>query len=978
MTDFMSFVDKGEFTELFEELGWDQAPRSLKPVSVQRITVGGTGEPEVTAEPVASQDGLTVWVVRSTSLPSVTLQRSVDDKVRQFSAVRLIIFTDGTHQSWRWPRSGATAATNQRLLHHHYTVGNEEQHDDLARRLAMIELKVGERIGITEIQARMAKAFNDEAVRRSQQASGHMKRMNQTLLDADVSTDSASSLLVRLLFLFFGDDTRMWPTDTFQNWVLHHTTGGNIHAKLTELFGVLCDPELDGCLVAPGEKRKGRYAGTEFEDFRRIDGLYRERVELPQLNEDFRQQVMEAGDFDWAKVNPDIFGAMFQQLVDPAQLREMGEHYTSEENIQKVIEPLFLDEYRQKFEDAYDDREALLEIQDELASLQFLDPACGCGNFLIQAYKHLRGLEFEILTRADELETSELKELITLHNSKQKKVKDITDVRRRYAELTSASIEFGDDVLRSSKLSMRQFFGIEINPWPAKVASTAMLLVDHLCNQAWGENVVRLPIEETPEIVCANALRTDWHNVVPDSFRRLYVFGNPPFVGQYTKTSEQTADMKQVWGKDYDGYLDYVTGWHAKTKDLLADRTGDFAFVTTNSITQGQPVPALFGPLYREGWDIKFAHRTFAWDSDAPGQAAVHCVIVGFTRNPVAVKKPTQRSIDQVQDAELNAAMAATVEQRLWDYALQKGAPHEVPLTTGVNAYLVDGPRVLVKKASKPLSPVMTPAVKGCQPTDNGNLIVEPTEYAVVAADPVAAKYLRPFVGSRELVRGLNRWCLWMEGADPKDISRSPLLKERVAAVREFRLKSLKKATQESAATPWLFQERRPASTDYLCIPSVVSETRPYFTAAQLSAETITSNLAFSVKDPSGLAFALISSSMFITWQEAVGGRLESRLRFSNTLTWNTFPVPGLDGKTRAAIIAAGQGVRAARALHPDRSLAKAYDPNTMESELIMAHDALDLVVDKAFGADHPLSTDRERLAILFANYMELCSRQGE
>ena len=525
---------------------------------------------------------------------------------------------------------------------------------------------------------------------------------------------------------------------------------------------------------------------------------------------------------------------------------------------------------------------------------------------------------------------------------------------------------------------MRQFFGIEINPWPAKVASTAMLLVDHLCNQAWGENVVRLPIEETPEIVCANALRTDWHNVVPDSFRRLYVFGNPPFVGQYTKTSEQTADMKQVWGKDYDGYLDYVTGWHAKTKDLLADRTGDFAFVTTNSITQGQPVPALFGPLYREGWDIKFAHRTFAWDSDAPGQAAVHCVIVGFTRNPVAVKKPTQRSIDQVQDAELNAAMAATVEQRLWDYALQKGAPHEVPLTTGVNAYLVDGPRVLVKKASKPLSPVMTPAVKGCQPTDNGNLIVEPTEYAVVAADPVAAKYLRPFVGSRELVRGLNRWCLWMEGADPKDISRSPLLKERVAAVREFRLKSLKKATQESAATPWLFQERRPASTDYLCIPSVVSETRPYFTAAQLSAETITSNLAFSVKDPSGLAFALISSSMFITWQEAVGGRLESRLRFSNTLTWNTFPVPGLDGKTRAAIIAAGQGVRAARALHPDRSLAKAYDPNTMESELIMAHDALDLVVDKAFGADHPLSTDRERLAILFANYMELCSRQGE
>ncbi|MGO3039454.1 DNA methyltransferase [Corynebacterium variabile] len=949
MTDFMSFVDKGEFTELFEELGWDQAPRSLKPVSVQRITVGGTGEPEVTAEPVASQDGLTVWVVRSTSLPSVTLQRSVDDKVRQFSAVRLIIFTDGTHQSWRWPRSGATAATNQRLLHHHYTVGNEEQRDDLARRLAMIELKVGERIGITEIQARMAKAFNDEAVRRSQQASGHMKRMNQTLLDADVSTDSASSLLVRLLFLFFGDDTRMWPTDTFQNWVLHHTTGGNIHAKLTELFGVLCDPELDGCLVAPGEKRKGRYAGTEFEDFRRIDGMYRERVELPQLNEDFRQQVMEAGDFDWAKVNPDIFGAMFQQLVDPAQLREMGEHYTSEENIQKVIEPLFLDEYRQKFEDAYDNREALLEIQDELASLQFLDPACGCGNFLIQAYKHLRGLEFEILTRADELETSELKELITLHDSRQKKVKDITDVRRRYAELTSASIEFGDDVLRSSKLSMRQFFGIEINPWPAKVASTAMLLVDHLCNQAWGENVVRLPIEETPEIVCANALRTDWNKVVPDTSRMLYVFGNPPFIGQYTKTEQQTEDMKQAWGADYNGYLDYVTAWHAKTKDLLAGRPGDFAFVTTNSITQGQPVPALFGPLYREGWDIKFAHRTFAWNSDAPGKAAVHCVIVGFTR-------------DQ------------GIKQKMWNYPSVKGAPEPMEISVGINAYLLDGPRVLVRDVrSGPISPALPEVHYGSKPVDGGNLVFSAKEGTLgLDQDPVAGKYLRRFVGAKEMLYNIERWCLWLTDLDPADIGKSSGLKAQIEGVRKMRSESKKVPTQEAASTPSLFAEIRQPDVPYLCIPIHVGETRRYWTAARYEPEVICGNANFLAPDEDGLLFSLISSAMYITWQRAVGGRLESRLRFSNTLTWNTFPVPEMEDKTRVAIVKAGQGVLNARALHPNRSLADTYDPNNIDPKLVKAHDALDLVVDAAFGADHPLATERERLEVLFSRYEEM------
>ncbi|MGO3103546.1 DNA methyltransferase [Corynebacterium variabile] len=949
MTNFMSFVDKGEFTELFEELGWDQAPRSLKPVSVQRITVSGTEEPAVTAEPVASQDGLTVWVVRSASLPSVALQRSVDDKVRQFSAVRLIIFTDGTHQSWRWPRSGATAATNQRLLHHHYTVGNEEQHDDLARRLAMIELKVGERIGITEIQARMAKAFNDEAVRRSQQASGHMKRMNQTLLDADVSTDSASSLLVRLLFLFFGDDTRMWPTNTFQNWVLHHTTGENIHAKLTELFAVLCDPELDGCLVAPGEKRKGRYAGTEFENFRRIDGMYRDRIDLPHLNEDFRQQVMEAGDFDWAKVNPDIFGAMFQQLVDPAQLREMGEHYTSEENIQKVIEPLFLDEYRQKFQDAYDDRKELLAIQDELASLQFLDPACGCGNFLIQAYKHLRGLEFEILRRADELERAEVEDMVTRHRNGET-VPGIRAAEKRLKELNNASIQYGVEVLQDSKLSMRQFFGIEINPWPAKVASTAMLLVDHLCNQAWGENVVRLPIEETPEIVCADALETDWNKVVRENSSATYVIGNPPFLGHATRTKEQADQMRRIWGAKDISRLDYVTCWHAKTMQLLKNRGGAFAFVTTNSITQGDQVSHLFGPIFNAGWRIRFAHRTFAWSSDSPGAAAVHCVIVGFDRE---VSRPPQ----------------------LWDYPDPKGTPVRLEVHDTINAYLVDGPNVLVEKSTKPLSTAITPAVFGNMARDAGHLIIEPDEYDEVMTDSVAAKYVRPFRGTRELMKNKDRWCLWLVDMDPADVEKSPILQERLSKVANFRQASKASSTRKMAKTPHLFGQRSQPDTDYLCLPKMVSESRRYFTVQRYPASIIASDLVFHAQDPDGLQFALASSSMFITWQKTIGGRLASSPRFANTLTWNTFPVPDLDNKIRTAIITAGQGILDARALHPERSLAEAYAPKKMDPELVKAHDELDLVVDKAFGADQPLATERERLELLFARYEEMAGK---
>lgn len=410
----------------------------------------------------------------------------------------------------RWPRRGATAATNTKLLHHRYTVGDEDLAEDLARRLAVIELPIGETIGILEIQERMASAFNDEAVKRSKQASSHMEVMNQQLLDAGCDTSTASSLLVRLLFLFFGDDTNMWPDNTFQKWVLHHTTAETLSDKLTELFEVVCYPEFDFAISG-----KGRYAGTEYANFRRIDGMYKERIDLPPVAEQFCQQVLKAGEFDWGRVNPDIFGAMFQQLVDLDELRGKGEHYTSEENILNAIEPLFLDDLRARFEDVYDDRDALLSLQDEIVGLKFLDPACGCGNFLIQAYKHLRGLEFEIITRTEELELAEINHQLDLVAGKRDSPRQKA-LRQRLQEIESRNaMQFSDDVLRKSKMSMRQFYGIEINEWPAKVASTVMLLVDHLRNQAFGQAVVRLPIEETPEIVNANALRIDWADVVP-------------------------------------------------------------------------------------------------------------------------------------------------------------------------------------------------------------------------------------------------------------------------------------------------------------------------------------------------------------------------------------------------------------------------------------------------------------------------------
>ena len=482
-----------------------------------------------------------------------------------------------------------------------------------------------------------------------------------------------------------------------------------------------------------------------------------------------------------------------------------------------------------------------------------------------------------------------------------------------------------------------------------------MFLVDHQANRELADRVglapERLPITVTAHIVHANALQVDWREILPKTTGMTYVFGNPPFIGQYTKTAEQTEDMKRVWGKDYDGYLDYVTGWHAQTKTLLEERQGEFAYVTTNSITQGQPVPALFGPLMREGWRIKFAHRTFQWDSEAPGKAAVHCVIVGFTRD-------------------------RGVKQRLWDYPDIRGEAVELAIEQGVNAYLVDGPNVLVRKRTKPLADIPL-ARFGSKPTDGGNLIVEVADYEAMMSDAVAAKYLRPFRMGRELVRGLDRWCLWMaDSFDPADLNKSETLRSRVDAVRQTRLVSKKKATQVSADTPYLFQEIHQPTVDYVAIPRVVSETRRFFTADLYSPSIIAADSVFTAEDPDGALFGLISSSMFITWQRTVGGRLKSDLRFSNTLVWNTFPVPELDDKTRQRIIDAGKKVLAARELHPERSLAEHYNPLAMDPALIKAHDELDREVDKAFGASRRLTTERQRQELLFANYSKMTSAE--
>jgi len=562
-----------------------------------------------------------------------------------------------------------------------------------------------------------------------------------------------------------------------------------------------------------------------------------------------------------------------------------------------------------------------------MGKIRFLDPACGCGNFLVVAYREMRALDLAVLERLQEL-----------------------------GDRSSTGGLFFD--AGDLPVKLEHFFGIEIEEWPAQIAATALQLVEHQANQAvelaLGAGPDTLPLEKIDHIHVANALRINWADVVAPT-DHLYILGNPPFIGQYTKGADQTEDMKLVWGARYDGYLDYVTGWFAKAIDLFSqsEYAGEFAFVSTNSITQGQPVPALFRPVFDAGWRIKFAHRTFAWTSEAPGAAAVHCVITGYYQ-----------------------AARRTAEEALFFYDHPKGEPRREPVTERINAYLIDGPSVLVEKRTRTVSADLPSVAFGTKAADGGNLIVEPDAYDRFAVDPVAVIYLHKYVSARELIHSTDRWCLWLEDLNPADLGRSHLLKSRVEDCRRWREQQVKTGdAYKLRQTPHLFRPNaaRP-KVPYLAIPKTSSETRAFLPTAHLQPEVIAASEVFTAPDPEGFAFAVVSSSAFVSWQKAVGGRLKSDMRFSNTLVWNTFPLPAMTDAQQMAIIVGGQAVFDARALHPERSLADHYNPLAMAPELLAAHRTLDRAVDAVFGLKSPDADTR--LRTLFSSYEKLTSTE--
>lgn len=982
-----SYLVEGRLGDFFvESLGWDES--DLGDSSFQSVKVDDPLVPSgvLNVECAAAQSGIPVWVCRVDRIPSNTSQLEVDRTLRALSMHRLCIFVqEGVgftpRQVWRWP-----SASSSRLTRHELLVTDEAQVEALLERCALLYLTsddIANGVSILGLLDRMRRGFDVETVNETRVASNQMAGLFESLAKAGMSEAQISTVMARLLFLLFADDTQMWSesedSNSFERMIRGtHQEGTDLAQRLNELFDLLNRKPSGASTVAD--------APEYLSGFKYVNGgMFADAVPLPAemsgaVAKTFRQQLLATSERDWSKVSPAIFGSMFQSVRDAKTRREMGEHYTSEEDVLKTLNPLFLDELRDKLTNAVDKSDEptrLRNLRRELANIRFMDPACGCGNFIIIAYREMRKLELDILVRLrnlGQIDESELGSLVV-------GTAGVSEGVRKRAR----SIE--------PLVTIDNFYGLELDPWPASIARTAMFLVERQMDQKmmeeFGYAPVRLPLAHSAHILEGDALTEidelsgeqvdrDWSKVLPVTAQdvvdgvRVYIAGNPPFVGQAKKGDEQDLGMRLAWGDDYAGYLDFATAWFAKAArylKTLQEQTealdvkvvpGDFAFVSTNSIVQGQPVPSLFGPLFRDGWRLKFAYRSFPWESEAAGKAAVHCVITGFTRS----EAPEKRSV------------------RVFDYDWSTRRTVEQELVHALNAYLVEGPNVLVEKRSKPLSSQLPLTYFGSKPVDGGNLIVEVEDYPVVAADPVAARYLRPFVGAKELVQGLERWCLWLEDASEEEIASSPVLSARVEAVAHMRMQSTKKATQELAQTPHLFGEMRQPLEAYVCIPSVVSEKRPFFTVKHFSPETITSNLAFTAIDPDGFLFALLSSSMLITWQRAIGGQLESRLRFSNTVVWNNLPLPQISEEQRTKVIAAGRKVLAAREAIEERagepvSLAKMYASlATMDPSLRAAHDELDSAVDVAFGASRRCPSDAKRLEILFERYQELTAAE--
>lgn len=736
------------------------------------------------------------------------------------------------------------------------------------------------------------------------------------------SLKSLNKLIVRLVFCLYAEDSGIFGGHSkFHNYIKSFSARDTRKA-LIELFKILDTKPED----------RDPYEDEELAAFPYVNGglFADENIEIPQMNDEIRDLLLRnaSEDFDWSDISPTIFGAVFESTLNPETRRSGGMHYTSIENIHKVIDPLFLDELREELEEikavkvAKTRQSRLEEFCNKLSKLTFLDPACGSGNFLTETYISLRRLENEAL-------------------------KEI------YGE--QIVLDFGNVI----KVSIGQFYGIEINDFAVTVAKTALWIAESQMMKETEEiihsNLEFLPLKSYANIVEGNALRIDWETVVPKN-NLNYIMGNPPFVGYAYQTKEQKEDLINVTnnaGKN----IDYVAGWYFKATNYIVKSKVKVAFVSTNSITQGEQVAAVWKPLHEQfNIQVDFAHRSFRWDSEANAKAQVHCVIIGFSLK-------TNKFQLQLFGEDENIS-GITNKKRLY-------SSDRLQIVENINYYLIDAPTVFVEKRTKPICNVAE-IVRGSSPNDDGNLLMSVEEFVEYSKiEPQGVKFVRPFMMGKDFIQRKPRYCFWLVGANPTELKNCPQLLKRIEAVREFRLNSKRTKTLELANTPTLFEDMRISDERYVAIPKVSSERRKYIPVDYLNSEVIPGDKLFFMKNASTYDFGIIASNVHNAWMRAVCGRMKSDYSYSNTIVYNNFPWPTPTEEQKADIEKTAQAILDARALYPDCSLADLYDELTMPPELRKAHQENDKAVMRAYGFSIKM-TESECVAELMKMYKEL------
>jgi len=739
------------------------------------------------------------------------------------------------------------------------------------------------------------------------QAAELMGKLHDCLKEIGYIGHDLEVYLVRLLFCLFADDTGIFNKGIFWEYIDLHTKedGSDLAMHIAYIFQVL---------NTPGDKRL-KNLDENLTQFPYINGkLFEESLPLAAFDSKMRVMLLEACAFDWGKISPAIFGSMFQAVMNPKERRNLGAHYTSEKNIQKVIKPLFLDDLHREFEKIKGNRNKLLEFHKKIANLYFLDPACGCGNFLIITYRELRDLEILVLQELDK--TGQL----------------VTDI--------STIIQ----------VDVNQFAGIEYDEFAVRVAEVAMWLIDHQMNikvsNTFGQYFVRLPLKKSAKIVNGNALRIDWEEVISKE-KLNFILGNPPFVGHHYQNFDQKEDLKLVLDKIIgSGVMDYVSAWFYKSAQFIQSTKIKVGLVATNSISQGEQSSILWNVLINEfNISIHFAHRTFKWSNEAKGNAAVHCVIIGF------------------------ASFEAN-EKYLFDYQTITSEPLLIK-AQNINPYLINANNILVFNRKYPLCNVPN-MMYGNKPTDGGNFILsEEEKNTLVLKNPLVIKFIKPFISAREFLNGGKKWCLWLLDIKPDELKNIPEILERVEAVKQFRSKSIAASTR-NYSYHCLFRQITQPKSDYILVPRTTSENRKYIPIGFFTADNIVSDTCQSIPNGDLYLFGILTSEMHMAWVKYVCGRLKSDYRYSKDIVYNNYPFPeNITDKQKQTVETCAQAVLDTRSKYPDSSLADLYDPLTMPPDLLKAHQKLDKAVDLCY-RPQPFTSELNRIEYLFELYEKL------